>query len=249
MVLKSTALIAGYRGREVLHSIDLELEPGQLVCLLGPNGSGKSTLVRALCGVLPLASGTVEADGTDFASLSTSERVRMIGFMPQEVSPGFSFTVREAVALGVRCAAAPANNEAVLQALQLVQAEDLIGRKLDHLSGGERRRVLLASVLAQQPKFLLLDEPTAMLDLEHQVSLFEKLAELKQQQQMGILVVTHDINLASRWADRILLLKDGRIVTAGSAEEVIQQQPLEATFGPHFELVELSDGPTAVIPK
>jgi iron complex transport system ATP-binding protein len=271
MALKSTALIAGYRGREVLHSVSLELEPGQLVCLLGPNGSGKSTLVRALCGILPLASGTVAVDGAEFSQLSTSERVRKIGFMPQEVSPGFSFSVREAVALGVRCAAqnlgdgagpttsAPPSwlgrrnhddSEAAIQrALQSVHAEDLIDRQLDHLSGGERRRVLLASVLAQQPKYLLLDEPTAMLDLEHQVALFEKLAQLRQEQSLGILVVTHDINLAARWADQILLLKEGNIVAAGPASEVICQQHLESTFGPHFELVELRNGQTAVVPK
>ncbi len=269
MALKSTALIAGYRGREVLHSVSLELEPGQLVCLLGPNGSGKSTLVRALCGILPHASGTVAVDGAHFSQLSTSERVRKIGFMPQEVSPGFSFSVREAVALGVRCAAQDLrsgsnstaqpswlggrhndDSEAAIQrALQSVHAEDLIDRQLDHLSGGERRRVLLASVLAQEPKYLLLDEPTAMLDLEHQVTLFEKLAQLRQEQSLGILVVTHDINLAARWADQILLLKEGNIVAAGPASEVICQQHLESTFGPHFELVELRNGQTAVVPK
>jgi len=258
MALKSTALIAGYRGREVLHRIDLTLEQGQFVCLLGPNGSGKSTLVRTLCGVLPLSSGQVQVDGANFASLTALERVRKIGFLPQEVSPSFSFSVRDAVALGARCAITPrwlgkAHDEKIEDAIRLalasVQAEDLIDRQLDHLSGGERRRVLLASVLAQVPKYLLLDEPTAMLDLEHQVALFNRLDELRRQQSMGVLVVTHDLNLAARWADQILLLKEGNIVAAGQPREVINQQHLQSAFGPHFELVTLASGQTAVIPK
>jgi iron complex transport system ATP-binding protein len=257
MALQSNRLVAGYSGREVIRGVDLTLDRGQLICLLGPNGSGKSTLVRALCGILHHSDGQVRLDGEDLHDLSPAARARQIGFLPQEVQPGFSFRVHEAVALGARCAGQaswfrpgpnPETDAAVRRALEAVDALDLIDRQLDHLSGGERRRVLLASVLAQSPRYLLLDEPTAMLDLEHQASLFERLAELARN-GLGVLVVTHDLNLAARWADQILLLQNGKITASGTSKEVLVREKLEPVFGQRFDLLQTEAGNSVVVPK
>lgn len=246
MALEALQLTAGYGERDVLHGVNLTLQPGMLMCLLGPNGSGKSTFVRALCGVLPAGSGHVQLEQTDILRLSPAARARHIGFLPQEVQPGFSFSVEEAVELGVRCAG-NRGEDPIRNALQQVDAVHLMGRRLDHLSGGERRRVLLASVLAQAPRYLLLDEPTAMLDLEHQVALFERLAQLSE--EMGILVVTHDVNLAAQWASHIVLLKDGRITATGPPDEVMTREQLQPVFGSRFDLIQTPSGKTAVVPR
>ena len=270
MALQADRIVAGYHGREVIQGADIRLQRGQLICLLGPNGSGKSTLVRALCGVLPLTDGRIRLDGKDLHQFSPAARSRQIGFLPQEVHTSFSFRVDEAVALGARCAGGsnwfqsgqnPQIQAAVQKALQSVDALDLIDRQMDQLSGGERRRILLASVLAQSPQFLLLDEPTAMLDLEHQVNLFEKLAQLTdgspdesvddeqaKPDPLGVLVITHDINLAARWANRILLLSDGKITADGTPKEVLIREKLEPVFGSRFELLKTQGGHRAVVP-
>jgi ABC-type cobalamin/Fe3+-siderophores transport system ATPase subunit len=257
MSLAARSIRAGYDQRLILDGVDLTLRPGQLMCLLGPNGAGKSTLVRCLCGLIELHSGSLQIHEQAISMLSPASRAQKIGFLPQEINPSFNFRVDQAVALGARVAghghwfqkqAGPETVAAVDRALALVDALHLRDRELDALSGGERRRVLLASVLAQEPQFLLLDEPTAMLDLEHQVTLFEALAELTQS-GLGVLVVTHDLNLAARWADEIVLLRDGRVAAQGNAAEVLTRPNLEAVFGPRFELLQAKDGSPAVVPR
>jgi iron complex transport system ATP-binding protein len=264
MALIGCALRAGYGGCAVLDGVDFRLEPGQLLCLLGPNGAGKSTLARALCGLLPAGVGgavasvtaatstqasSVEVDGDRLARLSPRARAQRIGFLPQEIEPSFSFRVSEAVELGARVAAKVSPQaESVTAALQAVDAEHLADRRLDELSGGERRRVLLASVLAQQPKYLVLDEPTAMLDLEHQVQLFEVL-RARCDAGMGVVVVTHDLNLAAQWADELVLLHRGRIAAQGTPQRVFVRETLSSVFGSRFQLLETPEGRPVLVPR
>lgn len=258
MALIGRALRAGYGGCPVLDGVDLQLASGQLLCLLGPNGAGKSTLARALCGLLPPhaqakagGDGCVEVDGQPLAAMGPRTRAQQIGFLPQEVDPGFSFSVQEAVELGARVRplaegdSLPARVQAALQA---VDAAHLEARRLDALSGGERRRVLLASVLAQQPRYLILDEPTAMLDLEHQVALFEQL-RAHCEQGLGVLVVTHDLNLAAQWSDELVLLHQGRIAAQGTPAEVLTRETLTPVFGPRFQLLPTPEGRPVVVPR
>lgn len=257
MALVGSALRAGYGGCAVLDGVDLRIETGRLLCLLGPNGAGKSTLARALCGLLPAQASSggpaamVEVDGDALASLSPRSRAQRIGFLPQEIEPSFSFRVEEAVELGARVAAASPGSSLkadVQTALEAVDAQHLAERKLDALSGGERRRVLLASVLAQQPRYLVLDEPTAMLDLEHQVGLFESLRS-RCQAGLGVVVVTHDLNLAAQWADELVLLHQGRIAAQGPPEQVFTRSILSQVFGPRFQLLQTDEGRPVIVPR
>ena len=258
MTLAARALHAGYPEQpEILRGVDLQLERGRFQCLLGPNGAGKSTLLRALAGMVPPAAGSVELEGRPLDGFSPAARARRIGFLPQEIRPAYPFRVDEAVALGARVAGHGAWFEtrlgedaraAVARALDLVEAGGLAERRLADLSGGERRRVLVAGVLAQEPDWLLLDEPAAMLDLHHQVALFELLRRLAGE-GYGVLCVTHDLNLAASFADELVLLAQGRVHARGSAEEVLREEHLGAVFGDGFELVPRNGGAPAVLPR
>jgi len=244
MNLVANDLTVGYENRVVLENLNFQVRTGEFSCLLGPNGAGKSTLVRALAGTLPVTSGEVYLDGQPLHLFSPRQRAQQIGYLPQEIQPSFSLTVRESVELGARVAG---RSGALDQALHQVDAEGLAERRLDELSGGERRRVLLAGVLAQQPQFLLLDEPASMLDLGHQAELFELLGQLSHQ-GLGILCVTHDLNLGGRFADRLHLLAPNSQLRSGAPTEILADGPIRNTFGPHFQLIETSNGPPAVLP-
>ena len=255
MSLQAASLRYAYaRSPEILAGVDLALEPGSFSCLLGANGCGKSTLLRCLAGVLAASAGSVSLDGAPLEALPLPARARRIGFLPQEVLPSFSYRVEEAVALGAHVAGhggwlgnGPDADAAVHAALAAVDATQLHGRLLQELSGGERRRVLIAGVLAQEPAYLLLDEPAAMLDLHHQAALFRMLRGLAAQ-GLGILCVTHDWNLAARYADELVLLAEGRVAARGGPEEVLRAEVLQRVFGNDFELLERSDGPPVVLP-
>ncbi len=258
MVLAASGLRAGYPRRgEVLRGIDLELPPGRFSCLLGPNGAGKSTLLRAFAGLIPPSGGGIELDARPLSRFSPRARARRIGFLPQEVQPAFPFLVEEAVALGARVAGhgswfetrlSPAARHAVEEALAAVEAGPLAGRRLEELSGGESRRVLVAGVLAQEPDYLLLDEPASMLDLHHQAALFGLLQRLAAG-GLGILCVTHDFNLAAAFAGELVLLAEGRIRARGPAAQVLDEKHLRPLYGDRFELLPRSGGPPAVLPR
>ncbi|HEX9794730.1 MAG TPA: ABC transporter ATP-binding protein [Planctomycetota bacterium] len=258
MALRASRLEAGYpEGGKVLHGVDLDLPRGRFLCLLGPNGSGKSTLLRVLAGMLAPQAGAVHLDDAPLAGFGARARAQRIGFLPQEVRASFSFRVDEAVALGARVAGhgawhetrpSAATRQAVAHALEQVEAGELAARALETLSGGERRRVLVASVLAQEPDYLLLDEPAAMLDLHHQAALFGMLRRLARS-GLGVLCVTHDPNLAAAFADELVLMHRGRITARGTAAEVLDAAHLAPLFGVHFELVPRAGGPPAVLPK
>ena len=256
-------LAVGYNDQTtVLRDVSFNLPRGRFICLLGPNGAGKSTLLRTLAGLLKPRAGKVVLGGGDPATnlneLTAAARARLIGFLPQEIQPHFSYRVDEAVALGARVAGhghwfetSPGGNSrtAVEAALERVDALELQHRNLHELSGGERRRVLVASVLAQEPQWLLLDEPAAMLDLHHQAALFRTLRRLAHDDDIGVLCVTHDFNLAAAFADELALLDKGRIQARGTAAEVLTVENLDPVFGEHFELVPRDSGPPVVLPR
>ena len=241
----------------VLQDLDFELEPGRFDGRVGANGVGKSTLIRALSGLLPVHSGDVLLDGASLAKLPLPQRAKAIGYLPQEIQPAFSYTVEQAVGLGARVAghghwfdakSRPEVARAIHAALDLVDAEELRGRRLSELSGGERRRVLIASVLAQEPQYLLLDEPAAMLDLHHQAELFRLLARLASG-GLSVACVTHDWNLAVGFADRLTVLKNGNVLASGTPSDMMVPNILQQVYGDSFSLLHHDDGRPVVVPK
>jgi iron complex transport system ATP-binding protein len=242
--------------RRALDGIDLELAPGELVCLVGPNGSGKSTLLRVCAGLLAPAAGTVTLDGAPLATLEPRTRARALAFVPQALQALPDLAV-EAFVLSGRYAhqgrwqgflgrATDADAHAVEAALAEADALDLCGRALDELSRGQFQRVLLARALAQEAPLLLLDEPTSALDPEHQVRLLLGLERLVAAGRSA-LVVTHELYLASRFAQRCVVLRDGRVVAAGTPAEVFRREVLAPVFGPHLLYAAAPDGERTLI--
>ena len=224
-------------GLPVLQGVSTRVKTGEVTGIIGPNGAGKSTLLQLLCGLLPPQSGAIRLNDTPLDRFTDRERARLVAYMPQSVSPAFSLSVREVVALGRFPHLGPfgslgAPDHAIVQAcLEQTETEDLAERDFLSLSGGERQRALLASVLAQEPRLLLLDEPTSSLDLPHEAAFFQQLRTLAAQ-DLGVVVVTHDINMAAQFCDRLVLLgKSHSLVKQGTPSDVLQADVLTSAYG------------------
>ena len=219
-----------------LDAVTLAAASGEVVAVIGPNGSGKSTLLRLGAGVLAPASGRVVLGGRDCSGLPRRAIAQSLGYLPQQVASEFDYRVEEVVAMGryPHLSGAGflsvADREVVGRCLAETEIERYRARRLSRLSGGERQRAFLASVLAQEPRVLLLDEPTSSLDLHHQVRFFGLVRRLSAQ-GIAIMVVTHDVNLASLYCDRIALLRDGRLAELGAPADVLRADVLQATYG------------------
>jgi iron complex transport system ATP-binding protein len=220
----------------VLDGVSLEVPEGQFLALVGPNGAGKTTLLRTINGLLTPDGGRVTVDGDDVTNLSTKEVGRRVATVPQETSVAFEFDVEDVVAMGRtphRSRFAPADtadHEAVEAALERTDTTRFADRSVDDLSGGERQRVLLARALAQETPVLLLDEPTANLDINHQVRTLSLARELADEGKTVVAAI-HDLELAARFCDAMALLADGDIVAVGPPEAVLSAERLETAFG------------------
>jgi iron complex transport system ATP-binding protein len=220
----------------VLNNVDLSIEPGEMVGLLGPNGSGKTTLIKLANGILRPTQGEVRLDATGLRQLSRKSIARCIAMVPQQFHISFAFTVKEVVALGripfmkAFAEESEADGRLVHDALELVGVSELAQRRFDELSGGERQKIVLAMALAQQPRLLLLDEPTAHLDICHQVEILEMVKALNKEQGLTVVAAIHDLNLASLYFNRLVLLKDGRVLADGSPSQVLTEPIIAEVF-------------------
>ncbi len=214
----------------------MEIRSGEHLAVIGPNGAGKTTLLRLAAGIFQPESGTIRLEGRELARMNRRTTARSIGYLPQDLSSDSDYLVEELVMLGRYPHLPPFGNPGaqdraiVEESLQVTETRSLRRRHLSHLSGGERKRAFLASVLAQKPRVLLLDEPAASLDLHRQVHFFRLLTQLVRS-GMGVVTVTHDLNLASLFCDRILLLKDGRPAAEGIPDAVLVPANLESIYG------------------
>jgi ABC-type cobalamin/Fe3+-siderophores transport system ATPase subunit len=220
-------LNVAYGPRRVLKDISLNVKTGEILALLGPNGSGKSTLIRALSGVVH-STGNLSLSGRNLGGLGPAERARLIAVVPQTATLPPAFTVWETVLLGRTpylnfLGQVSAKDEEIAHtALAKVDALILAKRLVGELSGGEQQRVLLARALAQSTPVLLLDEPTAHLDLQHQIGLLELVHKLAREENLTVLIALHDLNLAARYADRVALIVAGQLKALGTAKEVLR---------------------------
>jgi iron complex transport system ATP-binding protein len=253
-IFRAAGLAFRYAGAtaDAIAGIDLAVRAGELVALLGPNGSGKSTLLRLLLGALRPDAGTVEFEGRAIGAWPRDELARRIGVVAQAEEIAFPITVRELVAMGRYAHLGPwrregaADHAAISDAMLRCEVAALASRSVLELSGGERQRVRLARALAQQPRVLMLDEPTASLDIAHEMALFEMLAALSAD-GTTVIVVTHNINLAARYAHRLVLLDGGRVVADGSADAVLTRDRLEQVY--HWPLhIRREEGAPQVVP-
>ena len=255
MILQAEGLEVRYTGapRPALAGVSARVAPGELVAVAGPNGSGKTTLVRAVTGLVPLSSGSVRVEGRPLGEWRRADLARVLGVVPQREDIVFPLRVEEAVMLGRYARLGPlgapgsADHQAVASALARCDAVALARRSTDTLSGGEWQRVRLARALAQEPSVLLLDEPTASLDVRHEMEILELIRDLVDHGLAG-LVITHQLNLAARFADRIVLLNEGRVVAEGSPAEVLRKDTLDAVFQWPIAVTTWRDGSPQLVP-
>lgn len=255
MILEAREITARYRrsDRPALDAVSCCVRDAELVAVVGPNGSGKTTLVRALLGLIPVERGTVLVDGRPISEWSRRPLAQTVGVVGQQEETVFPLTVSEMVMLGRYPRLGPlgapraADRRAVRTALEQCDILDLAERASDSLSGGEWKRVRIARALAQEPRALVLDEPTASLDVRHEMELFELVRRLVDGGLAG-LVITHHLNLAARFADRMLLLDRGIVIAEGTPAAVLSQETLSRVFEWPLAVTFWCDGSPQVIP-
>ena len=253
-VLAARDLSLGYGDRLVVDDLSTEVPTGRVSVVIGANGCGKSTLLRGLARLLRPSAGAVLLDGRDLHALPTREVARVLGLLPQSPTAPEGITVADLVARGrhphqtwFRSWSA-ADEQAVSEALTLTDTLGLADRPVDELSGGQRQRVWIALALAQQTDLLLLDEPTTYLDLAHQVEVLDLLTDLNRRRGTTVVVVMHDLNLACRYADHLVAMRDGRVVAEGAPAEVVTEAVIAEVYGLRARVVPdpVSGTPTVV---
>lgn len=255
MILEARAVTVRYNrsASPALDRVSCQVAGSELVAVVGPNGSGKTTLVRALLGLVPLGDGTVLVDGRPVSAWPRGSLAQVVGVVGQQEEAVFPLTVAETVMLGRYARLGPlappraADRSAVQAALQRCDILELRERSIDSLSGGEWKRVRIARALAQEPRALVLDEPTASLDVRHEMELFELIRQLVDDGLAG-LVITHHLNLAARFADRIILLDRGAVVSEGSPAVVMNEETLSRVFEWPVAVTTWDDGSRQVVP-
>ena len=254
MSLEARDLVVRYgRGRRALDGVSCLVPPGQLLAVVGPNGSGKTTLVRVISGLVRPETGEVTVNGRPLTRWKRAELAGVLAVVPQGEAVTFPLRVDETVMLGRYARLGPvsapgsADRAAVAAALARCDVADLAERTIDTLSGGEWQRVRLARALAQEPRVLVLDEPTTSLDIRHEMELFELVRGLVDSGLAG-LVITHHINLAARFADRMVLLSGGKVAGEGRPAEVLREETLRAVFDWPLAVTTWSDGSPQVVP-
>ena len=235
--LTAQGLDAGYGDRSVIRGLDLEVPPGQVTAVVGANACGKSTLLKSMSRLLAPAAGHVLLDGKDVHRLPAKRLARTLGLLPQTPLAPEGITVSDLVGRGrhphqgILTRWRDEDDEAVAAALDATDTAALADRPVDELSGGQRQRAWIAMALAQQTDLLLLDEPTTFLDVSHQVEVLDLLTELNERAGITIVMVLHDLNLAARYCDRLVMIADGGIHAAGAPADVLTEENVRAVFG------------------
>ncbi|MBN9672218.1 ABC transporter ATP-binding protein [Labrenzia aggregata] len=244
IALEARSVTAGYgQQAKVIEALCLGIKSGTFTVLAGPNGSGKSTLLKALAGFLPLTEGAVELQGAPVSSFSAKRLAQLVGILPQGPSAPEGLSVEDLVRQGryphrgLFSRWTPQDTHACRAALDLTGLADLAERPLDSLSGGQKQRAWIAMVLAQQTPVLLLDEPTTFLDIAHQVEILSLLRRLVKENGRTVVAVLHDINQAAQYADRLVLLKGGRVKAEGDTRSVVTGEAMDAVFGVRSQVI------------
>lgn len=242
--LCATGLSLGYDDRPVVADLDLAVPEGQVTVIVGANGCGKSTLLRGLARLLKPSSGTVLLDGHSIHQQPSREVAKTLGLLPQNPVAPDGLTVVDLVGRGRHPHHRPlrrwstADDAAVARALELTDTLDLAHRPVEELSGGQRQRVWIAMALAQETDLLLLDEPTTYLDVAHQVEVLDLLVDLNAARGATVVMVLHDLNVAGRYADHLVALRQGQVVAAGSPSDIVTAELVRNVFGLEAQVID-----------
>jgi iron complex transport system ATP-binding protein len=232
-----TSLSYAFGNLTVLKNLSFSINGGEFFIIIGPNGSGKTTLMKLIAGLLKTGTGCIRIFERDIRNFSPKSLARLVAYVPQRLEVGIPFSVEDTILMGraprQKMLGLPRmeDHQAVRQAMAFTRVSHLSARKLDQLSGGEQQRVVIARALCQEPRIVLLDEPTASLDLSHQLQVMDLMERLKSERGVTVIMVSHDVNLAAIYADRLLLLDEGEIRSMGPPGRVLTLENLEATYG------------------
>ena len=238
-MLKLERLSLGYGKTNILTDIDLSASQGQMLGIIGPNGSGKSTMVRGMCRTLTPKSGRVLIDGQDISPINRSELAQLVAVVPQTPNLPDTFTAFEIVLMGRTPHLGRFRFEGMKdfdiawKAMEITNTQPFAERRMDELSGGQKQLLTIARALAQEPKLLLLDEPTAHLDINHQMETLDFVKRLCREQNLAAVAVLHDLNLAAQYCDRLALVSGGKIHAEGTPHEVVTEENIREVYGAH----------------
>jgi len=236
-VISVNNLDYSYGNISVLNGISFQIQRGDFFIIIGPNGSGKTTLLRLLAGIISAGNGRIDVLGGFIEDYARKALARKIAYVPQSVPVDFPFTVSEVVLMGrsphLGMLGLEKENDLLKakQAIKFTELDHLADRRTNQLSGGECQRVFIARAICQETEIILLDEPTASLDLAHQTRIMDLMEKLQKERDVTVIMVSHDVNLAAMYGKTLLLLKEGRIVCHGTPDEVLTFQTLEAAYG------------------
>lgn len=243
-MLNIQSIKVSYGETEILHDVSLEIPAGEVVSLIGPNGAGKTTMMRAISGVIPLQSGSVFVGGQDLSSTPVDQRARLLAVVPQARKLTPEYTAKQAIMMGRTPYLGWLGNpgqvdfDKVDWAIDRTGISGLVERRVDELSGGEQQLVLIARALAQDAPVILLDEPTAHLDLRHQATILDLVHQLARERNLAVLMSLHDLNLVSIFSDRIALLDQGTILADGTPHEVLVRERLSNVYGVALDIIQ-----------
>ena len=240
-----------YPDKTVLNGINVEVGHAEIMCIVGPNGCGKSTLLKCIESILNPQKGTVMLNGIDIKTMQRREIAKRLGYVPQNTGQIFSSSVFDTVLLG----RAPYSSwkssdkdiDIVIDILTLMELDDIALSEFNHLSGGQRQRVMIARALAQEPEALVFDEATSALDIAHQLEVMDILSSLVETRAISVIMVVHDLNLASRYADQVVMMKEGNIYAMGTAQEVLTRKNIASVYGVN-SVVENHHGKISIVP-
>lgn len=251
MRLQIRDLSFSYGSTQILKDISMELGASDVLGIVGPNGAGKSTLIRCIDRILVPQHGTVLLDGQEMGQMSSMEIAKKIGYVPQSISNTFPATVFDTVLMGRRphlgWRSSEEDIDVVLEVLTMLKIKYLAMRDFNEISGGQQQKVLIARALAQDAEILLLDEPTSNLDIRHQLEVMEILTKLVKKRGLSVMMAIHDLNLASRYSDRIIMLNGGGIRDAGDPVSVLTAENIQSVYGAEV-IVKHEAGKPYIIP-
>ncbi|MCG8471864.1 MAG: ABC transporter ATP-binding protein [Desulfobacterales bacterium] len=236
-LIEATGVAGGYGKERVLSGVDLAMEAGSFFIIAGPNGTGKTTLLKTLAGLNTPSKGSIHLDGKPVHRFSRKALARRIAYLPQSVESAFDLSVRDVVLmgraphLGLLGIHSDEDIQIAEEAMAFTGVSHLAHRTLDALSGGERQRVFISRAVCQQTDFILLDEPTSALDLAHQIRVMDLMETLKKERGTGIIMVSHDLNLAAMYADTLCLIHKGKVAALGTPQEVLCESRLKTIYG------------------
>lgn len=244
LVLKNVT--CAYGDITIVKDVSFSVAPGQIIAIVGPNGSGKSTLVKTIATILTAKSGSITIDGTDIYRIDPIDLASRIGYVPQHFTFTLYSTVFDTVLLGrrpyIKWSVSEEELARVQAALEAVGMAGLAGKYMDRISGGERQKVFIARALAQDPALYLFDEPTSSLDIRHQLGVMETMQDLTVRRGVSAVIALHDLNLAYRYADAVVVLQGGTVVGYGRPEEVLDPDLIRAVYGVEVRIVDYGSG-------